>query len=294
MPKLGEMAQLSRPFQIVLVAVCVLAAAWVFALQGHLGGSGSSTNSSTTAPSTVASRPATHPASRPQTHTQSSTRSAHAGAPSTRAHRSTRVASPGHTKASTGARTSAPARTAAPAQAAAPAQTSTRAGASGSTAHSPASSAPSTASRGAAQQPIKAGAGAGRIPARQALVERALGEGKIAVILFWNPKASDDVAVNEQLRVLEAVHHLIRPIANAPQVRKALERSGLELQKKFAAFRATVGDLSSFGTITQHVQVAATPTLLIVNKNGQTTELTGLQDAFSIEQAIDESRQAQT
>ena len=82
--------------------------------------------------------------------------------------------------------------------------------------------------------------------------------------------------------------------ANVPKVRKALERSGLELQKRFAAFRATPNEISSFGSITQQVQVAATPTILIVNKSGQTTELTGLQDAFSIEQAIDEIRNART
>ena len=35
---------------------------------------------------------------------------------------------------------------------------------------------------------------------------------------------------------------------------------------------------------------ALTRELLIVNKRGQTTVLTGLQDALSIEQAIDEAR----
>jgi hypothetical protein len=40
--------------------------------------------------------------------------------------------------------------------------------------------------------------------------------------------------------------------------------------------------------------VAVTPTILIVNKSGQATELTGLQDAFSIEQAIDEARNSHT
>lgn len=121
-------------------------------------------------------------------------------------------------------------------------------------------------------------------------MERALSEGKIAVILFWNPKGADDVAVRDELRLLEAVHHLIRPVARVPQVRQALARSGLELQKKFAAFEATANQVSSFGSITRGVQVYATPTILIVNKQGQTTVLTGVQDAFSIEQAIDEAR----
>ncbi len=90
--------------------------------------------------------------------------------------------------------------------------------------------------------------------------------------------------------MLEAVHRLIRPLANEPKVRRALERSGLELQKKFAPFLATAHEVSSFGSITRGVQVQATPTILIVNKQGKTITLSGLQDAYSIEQAIDEAR----
>jgi hypothetical protein len=121
-------------------------------------------------------------------------------------------------------------------------------------------------------------------------VERALKEGKVAVILFWNPKGSDDIAVNEELRLLEAIHHLIRPLVREPQVRRAVERSGLELTKKFAAFVATASEVSAFGSITRGVQVQATPAIVIVNKQGQATVLPGLQDAYSIEQAIDEAR----
>jgi hypothetical protein len=89
------------------------------------------------------------------------------------------------------------------------------------------------------------------------------------------------VAVARELRLLEAVHHAVGPIAHVPQVRRALS---------FAAFRATAGEVSSFGSITRGVQVSGTPTLLVVNKQGHTTVLTGLQDAFSIEQAIEEAR----
>ena len=68
------------------------------------------------------------------------------------------------------------------------------------------------------------------------LVERALNEGKIAVILFWNPKGATTSIVDDELRLLEAVHHLIRPVAHMPQLRRQLARSGLELEKSFAAF----------------------------------------------------------
>jgi hypothetical protein len=38
------------------------------------------------------------------------------------------------------------------------------------------------------------------------------------------------------------------------------------------------------------VQVSQTPTILVINKGGQTLVLTGSQDAFSIDQTIAESR----
>jgi hypothetical protein len=295
MPKLGEMAQISRPFQIALVAVCVLAAVWVFALHGKSSNSSSSQSTTVSAPATPA------PSTSATTPKRSSLGSApglkglsHAiakahGAVTTseRNNRELEEKSARASGESTGASGSASAATTST-----PAKTATH---PGTTATSGAATHASTSSTApATRQPIKSSTGAGRIPARQALVERALDEGKIAVILFWNPKAAVDVAVNGELKLLEAVHHLIRPLANVPKVRKALERSGLELQKSFATFRATPNEISSFGSITRQVQVAATPTILIVNKSGQTTELTGLQDTFSIEQAIDEARNAHT
>jgi hypothetical protein len=303
MPKLREMAQLSRPFQIALVAVCVLAAVWLLALQGHSSSSSSSQSTAVSAPSTPASSaPAT-------THSGSSLGSApglkglsHAiakahGAVSASERYNRQIEE--RSARAAGESASTPASTPAGA-ASTPAKVATRPGTTGSAtrASSSASSSATTSSTATRptvrQQPIKASTGAGRIPARQALVERALGEGKIAVILFWNPKGTDDIGVSGELKRLEAVHHLIRPFANVPQVRRALERSGLELQKRFAAFWATANEVSSFGSITQHVQVNVTPTILIVNKGGQTTELTGLQDAFSIEQAINEARDSQS
>jgi hypothetical protein len=124
------------------------------------------------------------------------------------------------------------------------------------------------------------------------LVERALKEGKIAVILFWNPKGADDAAAHLELRVLEAVHHLIRPVASVPKVRNELRAYNLELQKPFAAFEARAKEVTSFGSITHGVQVYGTPTMLIINKHGQVRTLTGLTDAYAIEQTIDEARHA--
>jgi hypothetical protein len=310
MPKLGGMAQLSRPFQIALVAVCLLAAVWLFALQGHSSSPTSSASSSVAATSTSASKPSNVAAAEAKSAAAPST-VYHGSAPGVegltraiaKAHgavaasqqnakrleaASARASGESASSSSTPASSTPASSSSKPASSASTPASATHAS---SAPHPSVHVAPTTSARTTIKpQPIKAQAGAGRIPARQALVEHALSEGKIAVILFWNPKGADDVAVDQELRVLEAIHHLIRPVAHVPQVRSALERSGLELQKPFAAFQSNANQVATYGSITRGVQVYATPTILIVNKAGKTIVLTGLQDAFSIEQAIDEAR----
>jgi hypothetical protein len=301
MPKLGEMAQLSRPFQIALVGVCLLAGVSFFVLYGRSG----STSGSGSTPAATASTPATAKPARAAASANSASVVAKAKAAAKSGHiyhgpvpgleGLTRDIARAHgaVKAIGASPSSAGSSSAAQASAAAPATTSSSTSAKQSTSsataqHSASTSAPSATTL--KQQPIKAQSGTGRTPARQVLVERALNEGKIAVILFWNPKGADDAIVDYELRLLEAVHHLIRPLAHTPQLRRQLAASGLELEKRFAAFASPSSQVASYGSITRGVQVYQTPTLLIVNKRGQTTVLTGLQDALSIEQAIDEAR----
>ncbi len=305
MPKLREMAQISRPFQIALVTVCLLAGVWLFALQGRSTSTSGSGSASSTTTSTPASSTATHGAASGAGKSKSagsSTHVYHGPVPGleglsrdiARAHHA--AATPQQDGERIEKKSAQVAGEAAPSGASAKATPATATpathtgSAASSTAHSPASTSSAPASTPTAKQPIKAQTGAGRTPARQALVEHALHEGKVAVILFWNPKGTDDVIVNEELKLLEAVHHLIRPVARVPQVRRSLERSGLELQKPFAAFAAPASQVASFGSITRDVQVFATPTIFVINKRGQTIVLNGLQDAYSIEQAIDEAR----
>jgi len=317
------MAQLSRPFQIALVAVLLFAGVWLFALQGHStsSSSGSSPSASTSVP--AASTPASSSAA-------TATGAANAAKPAHASHGSgsslgglSHAIAKAHGAAAVSQhntqqleRKSAQASDesatgAAAATAAKPSRPATQATHHGSSAtatvqHPPATTTPATTTPATTTpaattpavsthaavkpQPSKAQSGAGRTPARQVLVERALDEGKIAVVLFWNPKGTDDAIVNHELQLLEAVHHLIRPLARTPQLRSALKASGLELDKPFAAFASPASQVASYGSITRGVQVYATPTILIVNKSGQTTVLTGVQDAFSIEQAIDEAR----
>ena len=67
---------------------------------------------------------------------------------------------------------------------------------------------------------------------------------------------------------------------------KPLVKSG----KKISVQEVAPGQVAAFGSVTRGVQVYGTPTILIVNKHGQTTTLTGLQDTYSIQQAIAEAR----
>ena len=55
---------------------------------------------------------------------------------------------------------------------------------------------------------------------------------------------------------------------------------------------ARSGQVGSFGTFTRAVQVYSTPTILLINTKGVTSSVTGLTDAFSIEQAVREVKQA--
>ncbi len=297
MPKLGGMSQLSRPFQIALVGICLLAGVSFFLLHGRstsTGGSGSTPAVTTSTPAATAATSATGSTSG----NGAVVARAKAAAKSGHIYHGPVPGLEGLTRDIARAHGAVKAIGASPSSGAA---TATHAGATAtSTSAQATSSAPShttstpssssTAATSVTQQPIKARSGAGRTPARQALVERALNEGKVAVILFWNPKGTDDAIVDYELRLLEAVHHLIKPLARTPQVRRSLAASGLELGKRFAAFVSTASQVSSYGSITRGVQVYSTPTLFIVNKHGQAIVLTGLQDALSIEQAIDEVR----
>lgn len=110
---------------------------------------------------------------------------------------------------------------------------------------------------------------AGAIPAQQAAVESELKQGKVVAVLFWNPKGADDVVV-----------------------RKELQAVGKKLGGKLAVHTAEANQVGSYGSITKAIQVYQTPTILLVNGKGLTTTLTGFTDAFSIEQTIDEARQA--
>jgi hypothetical protein len=101
---------------------------------------------------------------------------------------------------------------------------------------------------------------------RAGSVESQLHAGKIVLLLFWNPHSTDDQAVHSQVQ--------------------AVSRS---LRGKVALDFARAREVGSFGTVTRDISVLQTPTLLIIDRKGLTTTITGLTDAFSIEQAVREA-----
>jgi hypothetical protein len=119
-----------------------------------------------------------------------------------------------------------------------------------------------TAPKGAAKQATSTSS----VPAKQREVEHELSQHRTVLILFWNPRAAEDRAVHNEL----------------PAVQR-------KLGKKIAVHYAGAKQVGDFGSVTHAVRVNQTPTLLIVNPQGQTTTRTGLIDAYAIKQAVSEA-----
>jgi hypothetical protein len=282
------MTQISRPFQIALVAIVLLGAVWFFALRGQSAGTGGS-GSSASSPSAPAQSPA------PGTSAGAPTPVYHGPAPGVEG--LTRAIAKAHEAVATSqqdakrfehqsAGSSGSSSPGTPATAASP---TTSAGKGSTT--SPPRTATSRPVAGHKASPTRTSAPtANRVPAKEALVERELKGGAVVALLFWNPKSAVDVAVRNELQLLLAVHRGDQAVRNVPIVRRLLKAAGLELASKFAVQEASASQVADFGSITHSVQVYQTPTMLIINKHGQTTTLTGLTDVFAIEQAIEEAR----
>jgi hypothetical protein len=247
MPKHGAMAQISRPFQIALLAVLALAVVGVLALRLHptSSSSGSSSAVATAVPAPTDAAPVK---SKTSTVAASKTK---AVTPH-RVHHSAHAVNAHAVKAAAGAAASS--KHVAGKSSASKAVTKTA---------SPTKTAVAPTIHKV--KPVKGSASTLASPSGQRRVEAQLAHGDIALVLFWNPKGTEDVSVHQALRTVA-------------------ERSGVGVNQ------APAGAVASFGTITRGIQIYETPTLLVINKKGQTTVLTGVQDAYSIEQAISEAR----
>jgi hypothetical protein len=248
------MAQLSRPYQIALGALALLALVWFFALRRP--GGESSSSSAPSAPSAASASPSSSGGS-----SAAGTSSVyHGSAPGVEG--LTKDIAKAH-QAVTESQRDAQALQRKSAQASGEAATGGAAAsaATGAATHSSASTS-ATASRAGKSVHAAATASGAEAAPRAAALESDLGRGKVGVVLFWNPKAYDDRHVHEQL---ESLSHGNRRIA---------------------LLTANSNEVTAFGQFTRTVQVLGTPTVLIVNHQGQVTTLTGLTDTFSVGQAI--------
>jgi hypothetical protein len=263
LPKERAMAQLSRPYQIAFVAMAFLVLVWFVALRGH----SSSSSSSASAPASAAS----------QAKAAAPTPVYHGAAPGVEG--LTRAIAKAHGAVATSQQNAKQLQEKS-AQASSP-TSSTAAAGSQPTSSTPATHASSaTTSKSAARTAVKPHKGNGTpahpgipahpgTPAQQKAVESELKCGKVVLLLFWNPKASVDVAVHKELQAV-----------------------GRKLRGKIAVHDALAKQVGSFGSITKAIQVYQTPTILLVNRHGVTTTLTGLTDVYSLEQTIEEARHA--
>jgi hypothetical protein len=263
------MTQLSRPFQIALVTLALFVLVWFAALHRPTSNSGGDSGSSP-APSSAPTKPsaaAEAKAAAAPTHIY------HGAAPGVAG--LTRGIDKAHGAVAQSQQEAHRVENSDPS--AASSATTPASHAAGGTAVHPAAVTPvhvHTAAPAVERPAVKRPAvkhPAARHPAAKAsmqtTVEHELAQGKTVLVLFWNRHGSDDMAVHD---ALPAVQHA--------------------LGSKVAVHYATAGQVGAFGTVTHAVQVTQTPTLLIVNPRGQTTVLTGLNDAFAIQQAIAESR----
>lgn len=205
------MAQLSRPYQIALVAVLGLAVAW-FLLLHHSSNNGSAAGSTPSAPAPV--RHVTKTASSP------------AGIvhrPAISAHRKTSPISQ-HPHARTLRSLSTP---------------------SGASAHSHARS--STVTHAQSTDIDRAGSptsnsqpktAAKTVDKRAVQVERELAQGKTVLLLFWNPKSVDDRAVQHQLQA--AAHSLGSRVATHEASASEVDAFGALTQRVHVAQTPTI------------------------------------------------------
>jgi hypothetical protein len=260
------MAQVSRPFQIALGAVVVLALVWMVALRSHLSKPGEPAPSSpaVSAPAPTAASEAKAAAAPTPVY--------HGAAPGVEG--LTRAIAKAHEAVATSQRNaqqlqgkSAAASGESKASSAATPKALTATGATAATQR--AAEAAALARRAVARAHIHSSKAHGARGATQIALEREIARGKTVMIVFWNPRSTVDQEVRAQAGALVAGSK------GAVTLHAALARQ-----------------VGIFAPITEVVRVYQTPTILIVNRHGLVSTLTGLTDVFALEQAVREARRA--
>jgi hypothetical protein len=256
------MAQVSRPFQIALAAVALLIGVWLFALRGH------STNTESNAGSSSGQPPAS-PAARAAAAEKAAAASSpiyHGAAPGVtglskdinKAHEAVATSQKNATQLQKSSQQASSASAAGTAAATPSASAAAPASAKATTTHSAA-----PAKSGAASTKASQAAETAASAARDKAIEARLHAGGVALLLFWDQHGSEDVAVANVLRGM--------PLRNA------------------SVYLSPPSLVASFGVLTRNIQVLQTPTLLVIGPNMQAHVITGLTDAYAIQQAISEA-----
>ncbi len=307
MPKLGEMAQLARPFQIALVAVLALAMlvlAWFTLLHRT-----STAPSASASPPSVAAAAASSSAGSPDgaASAAGSGHVYHGPVPGLegltrdvkRAHEAAAKEERGvrepQNEAANGTRTHAVAPGAAT-HAVAPGatthavvhRTATHTIVHSTAAHTVVHSTATHASTGAASSVTRAT----RVHTqRTTTVHTHRVQSRSHAAAPSNSTPTMQAVVASELKqgkfvlVLFWNPHSSDDVAVEGQVKAAAHTLG----RHVAMHTAYASQVNTFGSITREIQVYQTPTLMIVNPHGQVTTLTGYTDAYAIEQAIAEA-----
>jgi hypothetical protein len=261
------MTQLSRPLQVALAAAGLLVVVWFVALRGH---SGSSEPTATATPAHSASSPSSSSSSG-----GSSSGTYHGSAPGVEG--LSRDIQKAHGAASQAEQNAAQLK-----QRSAQVSGESAAAAGSVTSASGASATHSSAASSATKAPAHTNsathASATHSAARahavsgtsgQAWVEQQLAKKVTVALLFYTPRAYDDSRTRRELERLIG------------------EERGSHV--KIALRVAPANQVGVYGSFTRVASVYQTPTLLLVTPGGIVKPaITGLTDAFSIEQAIDE------
>ncbi len=93
-------------------------------------------------------------------------------------------------------------------------------------------------------------------------VDRALTEKKVLALLFYNPAASDDRAVKQELRAV--------PTHKGHVVKLAVP----------------INQLGNYEGLTNEVPINESPTLVLISGNGQASTIVGFADGFEISQRV--------
>jgi hypothetical protein len=282
----GAMTQISRPFQIALAAMVLFAAVWFVALRGHSSGGESSSSPASSSAPPASPAPASASSSGSASSGSGSSGSSGGTPSSGSTYHGSAPGVAGLTRAIAKARGAvaqsqkeAAAQSGAKHASSSPSSASTHASKAGSHAGSAAGATPAAPSGGAKGSSGKAAPSTGApsqtadVPAKQAVVQSELKRGQTVIILFWNPKGSDDVAVHGELRALQIIGKRLQPE-----------------DRKLAVHYAHAGEVGQFGSITHSLQVFQTPTTLVIGPSGEANTLTGLVDVYTIQQAIREAR----